>query len=56
MKIQFSDKSYIECKKSDLGKIIMIVSAKDYDNPLKRITNTVELTMDEFKQLISDIT
>lgn len=55
MKIQFNDKSYIECKKSELGKVVIIVSAKDYENPLKKITNTVELTADEFKQLISDI-
>lgn len=56
MKIQFTDKSYIDCHKSDHpGKIVMVVSAKDYDNPLKKITNTVELTLEEFKQLISDI-
>lgn len=56
MKIQFTDKSYIDCHKSDHpGKIVMVVSAKDYDNPLKKITNTVELTLEEFKQLISDV-
>lgn len=56
MKIQFDDKSYIECKKSETdGKIVFIVSAKDYDNPLKKITNSVELSIAEFKQLISEI-
>ena len=56
MKIQFDDKSYIECRKSDNpGKILLIISAKDGGNSLKKITNAVELTGEEFKQLISDI-
>lgn len=56
MKITFNDKSYIECRKSDNpGKIIIIISAKSQDNPLKKITNAVEIELSEFKQLISDI-
>lgn len=56
MKIQFDDKSYIEVRKSDNpGKIIITISAKDYDNPLKKITNAVEITISEFQQLISDV-
>lgn len=56
MKITFDDKSYIECRKSDNpGKIIVIISAKDHDNPLKKITNAVEISTAEFKQLISDV-
>ena len=56
MKIQFDDKSYIECRRSDNpGKILLIISAKDGGNSLKKITNAVELTGEEFKQLISDI-
>jgi len=55
MKIQFDDKSYIDCHKSEDGKIVIIVSAKDYDNPLKKITNSVELSIEDFKKLISDV-
>jgi len=56
MKIQFDDKSYIDCHKSEDGKMIVIViSAKDYDNPLKKITNSVELSIEDFKKLISDV-
>ena len=56
MKITFEDKSYIECKKSDYtGKIIIIISAKSHDNPLRKITNAVEIDLNEFKKLISDI-
>lgn len=56
MKITFDDKSYIECHKSDNpGKIIFTISAKDGTDPLKKITNAVEITNEEFKKLISDV-
>jgi hypothetical protein len=56
MKIEFKDRSYIECNKSaSPGKITMVIAAKDHDNPLKKITNAVELTIEEFKKLISDV-
>lgn len=56
MKIQFTDGSFVECKKSENSdKIVVIISAKDYQNPLKRIDNAVELTLDEFKNLVSEI-
>jgi hypothetical protein len=56
MKIEFKDRSYIECNKSaHPGKITMVISAKDHENPLKKITNAVELTVEEFKKLISDV-
>ena len=56
MKISFKDSSYINCQKSaDGDKIVILLSAKDGTNPLKRINNACELTLDEFKQLISDI-
>ncbi len=55
MKITFEDKSYIECIKSDNpGKVIITISAKDRTDPLKKITNAVEITNEEFKKLISD--
>ncbi len=53
MKINFEDKSCVECKKSDNSdKIVIIIQAKDYSNPLKKIVNTVELTKEQFKELI----
>ncbi len=56
MKIEFSDKSYIECNKSDSpGKIIISIAAKDHQNPLKKTTNSVELSIEEFKKLISEV-
>jgi len=56
MRIEFNDKSYIECRKSDNpGKIFIIISAKDHENPLKKITNAVEIDESQFKELISDI-
>ena len=36
MKIEFKDQSFIECKKSDTtNKIVIIIQAKDFENPLK---------------------
>lgn len=55
MKIEFEDKSYIDCRKSDNGKIVVMISAKDHNNPLIKIINTVELTPDQLKGLISDV-
>ena len=56
MKIEFDDKSFVEIKMSDIpGKILIMIQAKDYSNPLKKITNAVDLSMDEFKKLIGDI-
>lgn len=56
MRITFDDKSYIECKKSDKpDHILIVVSAKDTENPRKKITNAVEITTEEFKKLISEV-
>lgn len=56
MKIEFEDRSFIECKKSENSdKIIILIQAKDYNNPLKKITNAVEMSIEDFKKLISEI-
>jgi len=55
MKISFEDKSYIECKVNDAGKMVIIIQAKDQSNPLKKITNAVELTLEQFKLLVSEV-
>lgn len=56
MKIIFEDKSYIDCYKSNSpGKVVIVISAKDQSDALKKITNAVELTAEEFKKLISDV-
>lgn len=52
MRIDFQDKSYIEVKKSDEeGKILVIVQAKDTENPRKNITNICEITIEQLKEL-----
>jgi hypothetical protein len=56
MKIQFDDKSYIEVRRSDNpGKVVITISARDHTDAMKKITNAVEITTAEFKQLISDV-
>ena len=56
-KIVFEDKSYVEIKKSttESNKIVLIIHAKDQSNALKRVVNAVEITDDQFRQLISDV-
>lgn len=54
MKITFDDKSYVECRKSN-DKIVIIISAKDQNNPLKKITNAVEISKEDFIKLTSDV-
>lgn len=56
MKITFDDKSYVEIRKSDNpGKVVIVISAKDHENSLKKITNAVEIDQSQFKLLISDL-
>jgi len=53
MKIQFKDHSYIEVSKSSSpNKIIITIVARDVKKPLETIANSVELTTDQFNQLI----
>jgi tRNA threonylcarbamoyladenosine modification (KEOPS) complex Pcc1 subunit len=55
MKIEFSDKSFIELVKKD-NKITISIQAKDKNNSLKKITNIVDLTIEEFHTLIKEAT
>jgi hypothetical protein len=56
MKIQFEDNSYIEVKKAiEPDKIVVFIQAKDAANPLKKIINSVEISTDQWQQLITDI-
>jgi hypothetical protein len=56
MKIIFEDKSFVECAKSNTpGKVVITISAKDGTDPLRKITNAVEITEEEFQRLISDV-
>lgn len=55
MKIEFEDKSFIELKKSEHSdNIIIIIQAKDFSNPLKKITNAVEISVEQFNELIKE--
>ena len=52
MKITFNDKSYIEVIKSNTGKIIITIVARENKNDLSVIANSVELTPEQFNDLI----
>lgn len=49
-KIVFEDKTYIAVSKSEINKIIITITAKDN---LSTIANSVELTLEQFKQLVN---
>lgn len=55
MKIQFEDKSYVYFSMSDSGKIILVIGAKDYNNPSHEIVNSCEVSVQEFNKLVSDL-
>ena len=56
MRIDFKDKSYLEIKKSDTSdNIVIIIQAKDGSNPLKKITNAVEVTKEQLQSLIEGL-
>lgn len=53
MKVQFQDKSYVEIIKSNTpGKIMITIVARDHDKPLATIVNSVEITEEQFQNLI----
>ena len=55
MRIDFEDGSHIEVLLSGPGKIGVVLGAKDKDNPLKYVTNSCEVSIKEFSELINDI-
>lgn len=55
MKQTFKDSSSIEINKDAEDNITIIIKAKDFNNPNKLIANAVEISIDEFKRLLSDI-
>ena len=53
MKITFPDHSYIDVSKSIApNKVVITIVAKDQNNSLMTIANSVELTIEQFNQLI----
>lgn len=54
MKIEFEDKSWLEIKK-ERDKVCIIIQAKDFNNKFKKITNVVEISMEEFFNIVKEI-
>lgn len=56
MQINFEDGSYLEISRSNNPrKILITVAAKQIENPLETIINSVEITDKDFNLLINDI-
>ena len=54
MKISFDDGSYIECRKSDQSdNIIIIISAKDHQNSLKKINKSITVFQNGYTEYLS---
>jgi hypothetical protein len=54
MKIDFDNNSFIEIYYSE-DKISIILAAKDANNPLKKIINSAEISMEEWIKLTEEI-
>ena len=53
MKIEFNDHSFIEIYKSiNNDKVFITISARDSEKSLSTIINSVELTLEQFNNLI----
>jgi hypothetical protein len=55
MKIEFDGSNFIECAMVGEDKVAVILSARDGQAKNKSIINSVEVTLEEFRQLVSDI-
>lgn len=56
MKIEFDDKSYLEVEHSKSpGKIQITIGAKNYENPLQTIINSVDIDLKQFNQIIESL-
>jgi hypothetical protein len=54
MKIEFADHSYIQISKDhNSNKIFITIVAKDNEKPLVTIAQSVELTVEQFNNLIN---
>ena len=54
MRIDFDNNSFIEIYLSE-DKVAIILGAKDANNPLKKIVNSAEVSMQEWSKLIDGI-
>jgi hypothetical protein len=56
MKIEFDDRSYLEISKGvEPEKVYITIQAKDHLNSLKKITNSVEISLEDFKKIYSEV-
>ena len=56
MKISFQDKSYIELIKSDKPNILILtIVARDPKNTLSTIATSVEITRNQFDELVESV-
>lgn len=55
MRKSFEDGSFIEFKIGSPGNVALIIVSRDKDNPLKLIANSVEISLQDFSNLVGGI-
>lgn len=55
MKKDFKDGSFVEIRLGDPGKIALILASRDASNPLKLVVNSIEITIQEFADMVHDL-
>jgi hypothetical protein len=55
MRIDFSDKSFIDIRIGTPGNIAIIMGAKNKNNKLETQVNTCEITIKQFAELVQNI-
>lgn len=57
MKITFDESGYnfVEFSLTKGGSVVIILSSKESSNPRKTIVNSVELTPEQFEEILSDL-
>lgn len=55
MKITFDDNSYLEIRMSSVGKIQIILSAKDGKNSNNEVINSVEISQQQFREIFNEV-
>lgn len=55
MKIEFDDGGYVNIYKNPEGKVMITLFAIDSNNKLKRIANSVLISLEEFNAIYKEI-
>lgn len=55
MRITFGSADYLEFVRTNSGKILVVISAKDLQNNLRTVVNSAEVTEEQLSELLKDL-